>query len=136
MPAPCSPLYDNFQLAPSLPNTTFFVAGVDAPITLASAVPPPLVQGVTLGLSLTGPNQTAAVVGTLAVLSRINGTTSWGLTVPGAMLQRVGGAWWLLVFVGAGPLAPAVTRAALTESALRQQGHVRFDASNTHSTSA
>jgi hypothetical protein len=91
MPSPCSPLFEPFTLAaPKAPNNTS-VAGLDADITVASPVPPLLLQGVTLKLALAPPNGTAAaIVGALPVLWRANGTTAWGLTIPGALLRQVG----------------------------------------------
>jgi hypothetical protein len=85
MPALCSPLLEPFTL--SVPNTTH-AAGLDINVTITSSVPLPLLQGVTLQLVLKGPNGTApVVVGALQMIWRLNDTTGWGITIPGAMLQ-------------------------------------------------
>jgi len=91
MPAPCSPLNDAFTLATVPPTNATHVAGVDAPITFTSAVPLPLLQGVTLKAALAQPNATVpTVVGIMPQLASGNGSTTWGLIIPAAMLHLVG----------------------------------------------
>lgn len=97
MPAPCSPLKQSFVI--SIPNATF-LAGNSIQANLSSDVPIPLLQGVQLKFALVAPNATngtGTVQGPMSLLAPVptgvadvNGTLTWGFTLPGTLLQKVG----------------------------------------------
>lgn len=97
MPAPCSPLADEFKMLATVDNATTYslvnhTAGLDLPVKVVSSVPLLLLQGVSLQIQIQGPNVSyPLLVGLMPILESGNGSTTWGLIIGGSFLQAVRG---------------------------------------------